>query len=580
MLWRERADKPTGHGVADKGCGAGFAADAGSTATRGADAEPSGLTANPPAATCGGGRRDDTPSLGRRPPGRPRRTGPSEEGRLSRSGPCRGIRKLRGNENADPATTPPRPDETVNATPAPMTVDQAKDAVEAFERRHRVFADLCQGVSLWRLVRFEVMTELTRGTLYRRPPERAALLAGSLQGARTFLLPPRHAAYVCKTYASALRREEGGRWLDIHFDDLLRAVPGGVKMCSYDAGGYREQLRRALIAPRIDETGILVASAILGRIPPPMADRLLCGRLSERIRTELGLASFTPARLQRKASTFRWRRRLFRGILRRVRPHAILVPNTGQFALLAAAQDLGIRFIELQHGLFGADHPDALPDFALDMAEPRALLLPDRVALYSPYWQARLAGTAVATLGRLAIAGRPGTAPVAAGPGDDGPVLVTAQGIEGERLAALLAGALRAVPDGVRLIVKLHPTYGEDRETFERHLTEFADRVTILDGTGKPATEALLAACSVHVSISSACHYDALMIGRPTIVIALPSHESVLDLVARGDAYRAATGEELAGLLRSRPWRAGAAGIGRDFRSPDFVESMRSLVLG
>ena len=46
----------------------------------------------------------------------------------------------------------------------------------------------------------------------------------------------------------------------------------------------------------------------------------------------------------------------------------------------------------------------------------------------------------------------------------------------------------------------------------------------------------MIAMSDLHLSVSSACHFEALGIGTPTGILALPGHELVLDLAERGDA--------------------------------------------
>ena len=83
----------------------------------------------------------------------------------------------------------------------------------------------------------------------------------------------------------------------------------------------------------------------------------------------------------------------------------------------------------------------------------------------------------------------------------------------------------------------------------------------ILASEERPSTLELLSAADAHVSISSACHYESLGIGVPTIVLPLPGHEQVLPLVDAGHAALAATPAELVRLL----------GESRDLRVPEEV---------
>jgi hypothetical protein len=110
------------------------------------------------------------------------------------------------------------------------TVADRLAALEAFERRHRLFEVLCDDWSVWRVLRRVVHRALTTE---RQPaaaggtgkPVRSGLPRALAQFARQMAMPER-ADLVLLTATSALRDQAGGKFRDIHFDDLLHRAYG------------------------------------------------------------------------------------------------------------------------------------------------------------------------------------------------------------------------------------------------------------------------------------------------------------------------------------------------------------------
>jgi hypothetical protein len=59
----------------------------------------------------------------------------------------------------------------------------------------------------------------------------------------------------------------------------------------------------------------------------------------------------------------------------------------------------------------------------------------------------------------------------------------------------------------------------------------------------------LLAKADLHLSVSSACHFDAIGLGVPTAILALRNHETVMPLIDRGHAILAKSPKDLADIV-------------------------------
>lgn len=128
-----------------------------------------------------------------------------------------------------------------------------------------------------------------------------------------------------------------------------------------------------------------------------------------------------------------------------------------------------------------------------------------------------------------------------------------------------------AVP--IILYIKLHPAYDPFVLRYQEVLGH-DKRVTIISGNSDPDTHSLLSECDLHISISSACHYDAIGLEIPTIVLALPNYEIVLDLVNTGAAIIAKDGKELAGIVNSRKWQSVPKELSKHYYKTGFVSNI------
>lgn len=469
--------------------------------------------------------------------------------------------------------------------PASVVRTEAEAAIilGRFESEHRLFELSVRGVSVWRLLRFPVGFALQNLPFERSPLPRGELFAAFMRSLRDLARLPGGVRYAVKSYVSALRIPGEGGYEDIYFERLLDEVSGGVRLSSLNAAGYAGRTGSSGV-PAIDCTAVAILGALLARIFPVRGGDAAFARLSALIADDLGLDGFPSGRVRRMFSSFWWQSRLYAWVLRRLGAKTVLAADTGERALLAACQRLEIRFIELQHGIFTPDHPDALPAQALRAARTDELLLPDRVALYGDYWLARQLDSALGKTGRLLSAGssviekframraaefRP----------DDGclRMVVTTQGIDRDALIAFLSRFLALFAQACVLTVKLHPAYDSSRELYIKMLGSDS-RVRIVSGRDDPNTYELIARSDLHLSIASACHYDALGIGTPTLVIGLAGYPLVRDLLDAGDALFAGGPEALAEIVTHRAWKAVSPAVSDKYYRHGFVQNLLPLI--
>lgn len=463
------------------------------------------------------------------------------------------------------------------------TEAEAAAVLARFESEHRLFELSVRGVSVWRLLRFPVGFALQNLPFERTLLPRSELLATFFRSLRDLAGLPRGVRYAVKSYVSALRIRGNGGYEDIYFDRLLEETPGGARLFSLNATGYAGRTASSS-APSIDCTAVAILGALLARAFPVREGDAVFARLSALVSDGLGLVDFPRGRIRRMFSSFWWQSRLYEWALRRLGARTVLAADTGERALLAACRRLGVRFIELQHGIFTPDHPDALPVSALRDTEAADLLLPDTVALYGDYWLARQADSALGKTGRLMSVGSSvierfrerRAAEFHPSPGSPS-MVVTTQGIDRDALIAFLSRFLALYADPCLLTVKLHPAYDSSLELYIKMLGGDS-RVRIMGGHDDPNTYELIARSDLHLSISSACHYDALGIGTPTLVIGLAGYALVQDLLDAGDALFAKSPDELAEIVSRRAWMPASESVSGKYFRHGFVQNLLPLI--
>ena len=253
--------------------------------------------------------------------------------------------------------------------------------LERFETGHRAFELSVRGVSPWRLVRFPVGLAMQAITLDRPRLMQREFFVAFLRSLRDLWCFPRQVRYIVKSYSSALRLPKGGAYEDIYFERFLECVPGGVRMYFLNAPGYSGRATAAAVRS-VDATAINIIGSVLARLFPVRSGDDVFDRLGALIESHLRVPGFPARQLRRMFSSFWWQSRIYGFLLARSGARTVLVADPGERALLSACRRQGVRFVELQHGIFNPDDFDSLPRSALEGVGAAALLLPDAVALY------------------------------------------------------------------------------------------------------------------------------------------------------------------------------------------------------
>lgn len=458
--------------------------------------------------------------------------------------------------------------------------DQRLKLLEEAERRHDLFSYRVDGWSAWRVMRHTVQRIAARYNLVR-PKQNDGLrilwaLVATVRLAAILAFPPRVGLLV-KTQRSGLRLAVGDRYRDIYFDGLLAENDDHFKLEVVDTGEFGAQARVALFPPHLNAVVFTFWGRLLGKLWPADAAEF-SARTSAILKDEVGV-DIPASTLLMLVSTAYWQSRLFGLLVRRLRPSVALVSDTGEYGLVIAFRKAGIPIIELQHGVFDANHPDAIPNWA--KGSGTELVLPDVLATRNGFWIQQLAGchqaVSAVPVGNEMIDRARERRAIRQAELRNGPdlkrILVTTQGSDSERLAAWLEAMLAAAPAGQawRLTIKLHPTYDTHTTAYEA-LADHPD-VNVVPGGDQPNVFDLLSEADLHLSIASACLFEAAALQVPSLIIPLAGHQDVLP-VLDGALLRLATSP--ADVWDDVPARRpGAAEVHAE---PGFIANMRALL--
>jgi hypothetical protein len=447
----------------------------------------------------------------------------------------------------------------------PVAVDEAFRRICEVEQSWDLLRHTVDGWAAWPLMRFEVSQLLTAVSFPHRRGMSRVQRAGLAFADFPRLLRVRRARHLVKTFNSGLIEKSGDRYEDIWFDEVILASGSTFKLETINSPRFARLSRRALVRRDLSTCALEISAAMLlrRRVSPEM--RVVAHELGRALREGLGVQSVDDPWVSARLRYFSAMRRVYGALLRRVRPAFVLVADSGEHALVAAAKEHGSVVLELQHGINDRSHAGySWTAYALPYR--RLMPVPDRLLLHGEHWRRELDqdsfwGDSARVVGSPRI---DRYRRVAVTRSDDVcTVLFTTQGLDvkqvTEWLRAFLEDLRKRVP--LRLVIKLHPIFDVDKSVYLDALSSFRDQVEVLAGDEGASTFELLRRSNLHMSIASASHYDAIGLGVPTVILPLLTHEIVLPMYRAGHAKLARTPEDLGDLVLA--WR--------DLRVPENV---------
>jgi hypothetical protein len=437
-----------------------------------------------------------------------------------------------------------------------LTFGESIDFLQALEAKHDLLERRLDGWSAWCILRFPLQLALvTPGTVpAARMPYRERLSLSLADAGR--LVRPRPSRYVVKTYSSGLVEREGERYKDIWFDDLIREIGAVFKIEQVNSPMFLSRRAQALIPSDVTTSGMELAASFLARVWQPARTAELARELSGILAREAGPGVFSEEWVGLRLRLFLAGKALYRRLLARIQPSFLLVADPGEHASVAAAKELGVTAVELQHGGTTDRYHGGYCWTGYAIPHRQTMPIPDRLFLYGEHTRREIDrhgfwGESIRVVGCPRVDQYRNRR---SEPAQDGPKVLLTTGASIPDAISFMAEFLQASRDvpGLELWVKLHPIYERSPEAY---LGAFRgdSRVQVLPGSEDPSTFELLSRASVHVSVSSSCHYDALGLGVPTVILPLPTHEIVLPLQQAGHALLARTPVDLVHIVAG--WR-------------------------
>ena len=437
-----------------------------------------------------------------------------------------------------------------------FTEAQAAEYLRQLEKNYSLFQYCVGGYSVWQILKFEASLRL------KNLPAREQLTNSSRKrlNKRRLILPeilrflfPGHSDYVVRTTSSALREKEAGFYKDVYFDDLIKELGSVYKIERVNSPLYDDRRKAALIPSAITTSTLELVVGWLTKLPASAEINRAADRISTILQSEPALQALTPARIMLVLKHFYWMKQLYQFLLWRIRPLCVLAENTKSgYPIWAAAKELGISTVEVQHGIFSRNHPDVLSASATPYR--KSLIVPDKIFLFGEYWRDELKKNRFYDRELVPV----GSSQIDhyrqfrfeqqkhRSPEGQCMLLLTTQGFSRDSLIRFIADFLQTA-DGkldYSFYIKLHPAREIGKSIYEEAFGA-NPKVHILLGSEDPSTYELLTKADFHLSVASASHYDALGLGVPTIVLPLPGYETVMDLVDARYAYLARTPQDL-----------------------------------
>lgn len=398
----------------------------------------------------------------------------------------------------------------------------------------------------------------------------------------TKLLAPRRAQILVKTCSSARSEQEDSCYKDRFFDDLLLDIGDFFKLEQLNSRPFLPRRKAALVRSDLTSAPFDVPAGMLARVEIPRVVSRIASKFSAHLEGQPGLEGITSRKMAVLLGHYYWCKKLYGWLLDRVQPKYLLTADPGEFAITAAAKERGIRVVELQHGVVSR-HDPAYSWTPYALKYKARMPIPDRIFLYGEYWQQELQSTGfwdeeLRPVGSLRMdqyrkrrefndnSGRRSVCMI----------LVTTEGIDTDRLIAFITEFLELARRKleVALVFKLHPI----RETNKsRYVEAFQKRenVHVILGNEPPTTFQLLSKAEFHVSVSSACHYEALGLHVPTIILPLKLHELVLPLKETGYAFLARTPQDLLNIILKQRHRKVPHEVGGAFFAYAALENIK-----
>lgn len=433
------------------------------------------------------------------------------------------------------------------------------DAMMALERRYDLFSRQIDGVFFWELIRFELFHRLLgpKGPFAAvLEPSHASIAERSLGAIpriasalyRNPFFDPQCAENVVLLHSR--KWQVDGRWVDPYLGWIVDWF--GAERCAvYDRSMSTRIYQRPLGPFERTLDFVHYASRIGGRLfPVPVtreADIALLRDIEIQLAQTLGQRVSLRPLVSLHVRRFKIARSLYKRVFRRKHiKRAITAVAYERHAFIAAAKDLEMETIEVQHGIIGPHHPGYNYDVAAVIPYK-----PDSFLTFGAFWSdwgpfAR--GVNMVPVGAPTIATRL-SAYRDSRPKDIDVIFIS----QSEKLPLFqFAVRFSELLPQARILFRPHPS--ESIRFYRDQLAQSADlraRIQLATHNEFPDTLALQSRARYQIGIYSTALLEGMALGCTTLLAGLPGAEHFQHLVASGDFLNAETPERAVEIVCS-----------------------------
>ncbi len=472
---------------------------------------------------------------------------------------------------------------TTKNTNDSFTAADAVRYLDNLEMKHHLFDYQIDGWSVWTVIKFGIGIHLNgRQTPFKaKKITRLNQILFAIHDITQFLKPQRAVRYVILTSSSRLDEKNDGYYKESRFDDFLLNT-SFFKTEQINNKAFLKNSRQLFIRRNISTSLVILIVSLMRRLYNNNEEiNNIAKKIVETLHQEPELQKISFNSIQSSITGFIYQKKVYKWLLRYLRPEVVLVSDAGYYSMIAAAKELGVKTVEFQHGFLDSESHVAYSWGSHVVRYKQYLPIADMFFLYGDYWKEQLTkkGFWEDELQVIGSARVDKFRAIARENLDKSicTILWTTQGIDVENSIRFIDKFIKLAQGviNIRLIVKLHPIYDTNKEIYQS-VFDSNDNIQIFLGNEDPSTFELITKANIHISISSTCHYEALGLGVPTVILGLSTSEKVfLDLYDEGYALLARNPQELLDIVKQWETYTVASEISSYYFKPDTLANMK-----
>lgn len=439
------------------------------------------------------------------------------------------------------------------------------------------------GWCIWPKLRFSVFR-----SVQNRPDDSSSFRLGKVFLLITFICDLFNFSICGKKYffwTQSTRRMEkvGELYKDIFVDDIILALGNSYKCETINNVKAWEKQKKALVKSQLTTTLFDFIIYKLSSSGYPKRFMKTANKIHNDIKSCIQEFTISEQKIKSSLLEFYWGKKLHKIFFRIIKPKYVFMVTYRSY-MVAAAKELGITTIELQHGFMDKYH-QAYSWTPYAVRYKSKMPLPDNMFMFGDYWVDEMKKTGFWTDELVSVGSlrmdqyRSGIRRCANRPLK---LLLSTMGFDTDRLIDFMREFLFIVKDNleISLSIKLHPVYDTSYDKWVSNFKEF-DNVHIYPVDSEYSTFELLVDTDVNLSIWSTTHFEAVGLGKPTIVLPLRGWENMQSLINDNFFLFVNTPSELFDTVsdfKNKECNTKGKGIGNYFYKENAIDNILKFV--